>query len=171
MTYSEMSKVAPSILTRVYNAPKQLVYDAWTKVEHLQKWMFPQKGFTCDYVTADIRPGGSSLHKMTTPTGHQMWLLTKYDDMTPPDTIVFRQYMSNEAGEILPHPQMPNWPKDMRVTINLEEAEGKTSLELVWEPVEPTVDEIEAFESTREQHGNGWGAGLEQLTNYLNDLS
>jgi len=72
MTSSEMSKVAQSILTRVYEAPKQFVFNAWTKVEHLQKWMFPQKGFTCDYVTADIRPGGTSLHKMTTVTGHQV---------------------------------------------------------------------------------------------------
>ncbi|MCI0415885.1 SRPBCC domain-containing protein [bacterium] len=162
--------VEPSILIREFIAPRQLVFDAWTQVKHLKNWMFPQKGFTCEYVSADIKPGGSSLHKMIAPNGHEMWLLTKYEEVNPPESLVFRQYISNEAGDILPNTQMPNWPKEMRTTIKLEEVDGKTKLQLVWQPINPTKEEAEAFEASRSQHGNGWGRGFDQLASYLGTL-
>ena len=81
--------VEPTIITRELRAPKQLVFDAWTQPERLENWMFPQKGFTCEYIKADITPGGSSLHKLTAPNGFEMWLLTKYEEITAPDRLVF----------------------------------------------------------------------------------
>ena len=162
--------VEPSILTREFAAPRQLVFDAWTQVEHLEKWMFPQKGFTCKYVSAEIKPGGSSLHKMIAPNGHEIWLLTKYEEVYSPEALVFRQYNSNEAGDILPNPQMPNWPKELRTTIKLEEVDGKTKLQLIWQPINPTKEEAEAFEATRSQHPKGWGGGFDQLITYLGTL-
>jgi uncharacterized protein YndB with AHSA1/START domain len=159
--------VEPTILTREYNAPRQLVFDAWTQPEHLKNWQFPFKGFTCEFAYADIKPGGSSLHKMTAPNGFEMWLLTKYEEINPPKSLVFRQYNSNEAGDILPNPQMPNWPKEMRTTIKLEEVGDKTKLQLIWQPVNPTEEEAQAFEASRPEQDKGWGGGLEQLDVYL----
>ena len=163
-------KVEPSILTREYNAPRQLVYDAWTQVEHLKNWQFPQQGFSCEYVSAEIVPGGSSLHKMTAPNGFEMWLLTKYEELDSPKRVVFRQYISNEEGDILPNPHIPNWPKETRVTVKLEEAGDKTQLELIWEPVNPTKEEAEAFTKAISEQGSGWSSGLEQLDIYLGNL-
>jgi uncharacterized protein YndB with AHSA1/START domain len=165
------NEIEPTILTREYDAPRQLVFDAWTKPEHLRNWQFPFKGFKCEFVSADITPGGSSLHKMTAPNGFEMWLFTKYEEITPPTSIVFRQYPANEAGDIISNPQMPNWPKEMRTTINLEEANGKTQLQLIWQPIDPTKEEAETFEASRPEHDNGWGAGLEQLDSYLRSES
>lgn len=162
--------VKPTILTREYNAPRQLVFDTWTQPEHLKNWQFPFKGFTCEFVSADIKHGGSSLHKMTAPNGFEMWLLTKYEEISPPESLVFRQYNSNETGDILPNPQMPNWPKELRTTIKLEEVGSKTKLQLIWQPINPTREEAEAFESSRSEHGKGWGGGLEQLEGYLGTL-
>jgi len=132
--------------------------------------MFPFQGFTCEYLAADIRPGGSSLHKMTAPNGFEMWLLTKYEAITPPESLVFRQYNSNESGDILPNPQIPNWPKEMRTIIELEEAAGKTRLQLIWQPINPSKEEAEAFVASRPDHEKGWGGGLEQLDVYLGTL-
>jgi len=162
--------VEPTILTREYDAPIQLVFDAWTQVDHLKNWQFPQKGFTCEYLYADIKPGGSSLNKMTAPNGFEMWLLTKFEEINPPNNLVFRQYNSNESGDILPNPQMPNWPKELRTTINLDEVDGKTKLQLIWQPINPTKEEAEAFEVSRSEHNKGWGGGFEQLSIYLATL-
>ena len=159
--------VEPTILTREYNAPRELVFEAWTKAEHLQNWQVPFKGFQCEFAYAEIKPGGSSLHKMTAPNGFEMWLLTKYEKIAPPESIVFRQYNSNEAGDILPNPQNPNWPRELRTTILLEEIDGKTKLQLIWQPINPTKEEAEAFEASRSEHDKGWGGGLEQLDAYL----
>lgn len=170
MTDNEI-KVAPTIFTREFNAPRQLVFDAWTQVAHLKNWMFPFKGFVCEYLHADIKTGGSSLHKMTAPNGHEMWLLTRYEAVDPPETLVFRQYNSNAAGEILPNPQMPHWPKELRATVKLEDLGDKTRLQLIWQPINPTKEEAEAFEASRAEHQKGWGGGFDQLANYLQTLS
>jgi uncharacterized protein YndB with AHSA1/START domain len=170
MTNDNELAVKPTILTREYNAPRRLVFDAWTEPEHLKNWQYPFKGFSCEFAYADIKPGGSSLHKMTAPNGFEMWLLTKYEEITPPENLVFRQYNSNEAGDILPNPQMPNWPKELRTTIKLEAVGGKTKLQLTWQPINPTQEEAEAFEASRSEHGKGWGGGLEQLDAYLGTL-
>ena len=69
--------IRPSVIVREFDAPRELVFDAWTQVEHLNKWMFPMPGCQCDFVTADIQNGGTSLHKVTMPNGHEMWLFTK----------------------------------------------------------------------------------------------
>lgn len=170
MSNDKESSVEPSILTREFNAPLQLVFEAWTQVDHLKNWMFPSAGFTCQYVSAEIKSGGTSLHKMMAPNGFEMWLYTKYEEVSPPDTLVFRQYASNEAGDILPNPQMPNWPKELRTTIKLKEVEGKTHLTLIWQPINPTKEEAEAFEASRPDHNNGWGGGFDQLTIYFESL-
>lgn len=162
--------VAPSIFTREFNAPRQLVFDAWTQVDHLINWMFPQVGFVCEYVTTEIKTGGSTLHKMTAPNGHEMWLFTKYEKVTSPDTIIFRQYNSNADGDILPG-HMPDWPNEMLATVLLEEINGKTKLELIWQPMEVTQAEIDAFEASRSQHVNGWGSGFDQLATYLEKIN
>jgi uncharacterized protein YndB with AHSA1/START domain len=164
---SESILIEPTIIVREYKAPKQLVYDAWTQVEHLKHWNFPFSGFVCQYVRTDIKAGGSTLHKMTTPNGFEMWLLTTFEELNPPSSIVFRQYNSNEKGEILDNMQIPNWPKEMRTTINLEETDGTTKLTLIWQPINPTKEQAQAFESSRANHTKGWGGGLEQLGIYL----
>ncbi len=158
-------RVEPSMLTQTYKAPQQLVFDAWTKVEHLNQWMFPMPGCSCEFVSADIKTDGTSLHKMTMPNGNEMWLFTKYEEVSAPNTLVFFQYMSNPAGEILPNPHMPTWPKDMRATLTFEDMGDETALTFAWEPINPTEEEAATFESMREQ--NGWASGLQQLSVYL----
>lgn len=157
--------VRPSILEREYAAAPDVIFDAWTKPELLQQWMFPMPGCTCDYTQADIRPGGTSLHKITMPNGNAMWLLTKYEEVQRPDKLVFFQYMANEAGDIQPNTHMPNWPKDMRLTLTLEPKGDGTKLILAWEPHNPTEAEAKVFDEMRDQ--NGWASGLDQLERFL----
>ena len=165
---SEIS-VEPSILSRDYNAPMQLVYEAWTDEEHLCKWQAPNAEISCEYASADIRAGGSTLHKMVMPSGNEMWLLTEYQELSPYTTIVFTQYQSNEAGEIMP-PPMPNWPKEIRATIKLSEVSGVTNMQFIWQPIDPTEEEAQAWEASRSQHGKGWGGSFELLAGYLAKL-
>jgi uncharacterized protein YndB with AHSA1/START domain len=99
-----------------------------------------------------------------------MWLFTQYEEVSSPDKLVFLQCFSNKNGDIVLMQHIPNWPKDMLATQLFEEADGKTTIKFLWEPRNPTAEEIVAFESTREDHGKGWGAGMLQLNNYLSSL-
>lgn len=161
--------VEPSIIIRNFNAPMQLVYEAWTQEEHLCKWQVPNADTICEFKAADIRAGGSALHKMVMPNGMEMWLLTKYQELDPYSTIVFTQYQSNEKGEVMP-PPMPNWPKEISATIQLSEENGVTNMRFIWQPVNPTKEEAEAWEASRPQHGKGWGGSFELLAGYLAKL-
>jgi uncharacterized protein YndB with AHSA1/START domain len=161
--------VEPSVLTRDYKASRQMVFDARTQEQHLCKWQVPNAEVKCDYKFADIKAGGSALHKMTMPSGGEMWILTEYQELTPPHTIVFTQYESNENGDILAA-RMQNWPKEIRATIKLSEADGVTHMEFIWQPINPTTAEAEAWDASRSQHGKGWGGGFEMLANYLSTL-
>lgn len=164
--------IKPSAIIREFNAPRQLVFDAWTQAKHLNHWMFPMQGCQCEFVTANIVSGGTSLHKVTMPNGHEMWLFTKYEEVTKPEKLVFLQYMSNENGDIIPMQHIPNWPKDMLATLLFEEtSQGGTKLTFLWEPRNPTPEELSVFEATRADHQQGWGAGMEQLSHYLQSLS
>ncbi|MCP4429608.1 MAG: SRPBCC domain-containing protein [Gammaproteobacteria bacterium] len=164
-------KVQPSEIIREFKAPRQLVFDAWTQVEHLNNWMFPMQGCSCEFVSADITDGGSSLHRVTMPNGHEMWLFTRYEEVKSPQKLVFLQYFSNQNGDIVPMTHIPDWPKDMLATLLFEEiSENNTRLTFLWEPRDPTSQEVEAFESTRADHESGWGAGMEQLRIYLSAL-
>lgn len=158
--------VEPSILTRDFNAPMTLVYEAWTQEDHLCQWQTPNVNVVCAYKSADIRTGGSALHKMLMPNGNEMWLLTKYQKLNPHDTIVFTQYNSNENGDILP-PPMPNWPKEIQATIKLSETNGVTHMQFIWQPINPTAEEATAWQASRAQHGKGWGGSFELLAAYL----
>lgn len=164
-------KIEPSVITREFNAPRQLVFDAWTKVEHLSNWMFPMPGCTCEFVSSDISDNGSSLHKVTMPNGYEVWLYTKYVEVRSPEKLVFLQYMSNQNGDIVPNPHIPNWPKDMLASLSFEaSSKNKTKLTFLWEPQEPTLEEVAAFEASRADHNKGWGAGMAQLETYLSSF-
>lgn len=158
--------VEPSVLNRDFNAPMQLVYEAWTQEQHLCQWQVPNAQVKCEYQTANIESGGSALHKMIMPNGHEMYLLTKYHELSPYHTIVFTQYQSNAQGDILP-PMMPNWPKEIRATITLSESDGVTSMSFVWQPITPTKDEAEGWEASRSQANNGWAGAFEILAGYV----
>ncbi len=165
------SKIEPSQIVREFNAPRQLVFDAWVNVEHLVNWMFPVQGCTCEYLSFDIKDDGSSLHKVTMPNGFEMWLLTKYEEVKAPEKLVFLQYMSNEAGEIVANERMPDWPKHMLATLHFEAVDDtRTKLTFLWEPRNPTSKELAVFEASRADHGKGWGAGMDQLARYIEAL-
>ena len=160
------TNVEPTVLTCELNAPMQHVYNAWTQKEHLCKWQIPNEDVECEYQFADIQSGGKALHKMCMPSGSEMWLLTIYHELNPHHTITFTQYPSNESGDILP-PPMPNWPKDIQATIKLSEANGTTTMEFIWQPMNPTLEEAQAWDASKSQHGKGWGGAFELLSKYL----
>lgn len=164
--------VIPSELIREFNAPRELVFDAWTHVKHLNNWMFPMPGCQCDFVSANIVAGGESLHKLTMPNGNEMWLLTKYEEVVAPERLVFLQYFSNDQGDELAMPHMPDWPRHMLATLRFEEiSENRTKLTFLWEPRDATAAELLVFETTRSDHDKGWGAGIEQLHLYIETIN
>jgi len=65
------------VLTRLFDAPRSLVFKAWTEPEHLARWWGP-RGFTSTIIANDVRPGGAYRFHMRGPEGDDHWLQGVY---------------------------------------------------------------------------------------------
>jgi len=104
------------VVTRTFNAPARIVFEAWTKPELLKRWWVPKStGMSLSSCEADVRTGGSYRFEFDTGGPEPMAFFGKYLEVTPPSRIVW----TNEEGE-----------DGSVTTVTFEEKEGKTLLVL-----------------------------------------
>jgi len=161
-----MKTTEPFVLSRVFDAPRDRVWKAWTEVERLKQWFSP-KGFTVIAATMDLRPGGSYHYGMRTPTGQEMWGKWVFREIKAPERLVLVNSFSDAAGNLTRHPMAPTWPLEMLSSTTFTEQAGKTTLTLEWLPLNASAVEIATFEAGRAGMTMGWTGTMEQLTAYL----
>ncbi len=154
------------VLTRTFDAPRALVYRVWTDAEHLARWFGP-KGFPVFASRLDLRPGGVYHYGMRAGNGNEMWGRWTFEEVVPPERIVFRNSFSDPQGGATRHPMAPDWPLEMRSTVTFTEAGGRTTLTLRAVAVNATESERRAFEAGFQGMTAGWGGTLDQLAAYL----
>src|SRR5258706_14903907 len=72
------------VITRVFAAPRELVWKAWTERDRLMQWFGP-KGFTMPTAKMDFRPGGVFHYCMRSAEGHEMWGTFVYREIVAPE--------------------------------------------------------------------------------------
>lgn len=139
-------------LTRDFDAPRALVFKAWTDPQHLVRWWGP-KDFTLPHYQQDFRVGGTYRLCMRSPEGEDHWVWGVYREIVEPERIVFTWNRD-------PHPEMPR--AESVVSVTLSEHGGGTRLTL----------HHAIFQSTRDrnEHVGGWTQCLERLANYVETL-
>src|SRR5262245_1054188 len=92
--------------SRVFNAPRALVWWAWTEKEGLAQWWGP-KGCTIRVARHDLRPGGMFHYEMQMPSGDSMWGRFTFREIAAPERLVFVNSFSDENAGITraPFPQ------------------------------------------------------------------
>ena len=85
------------VVTRVFDAPAELVWKAWTDPQHVMRWWGPI-GFTSPACEMDVRAGGTSLVCMRSPEGQDLYLTWTYREIDPPSRIEFIQNLADEDG-------------------------------------------------------------------------
>ncbi|MDR9855687.1 SRPBCC domain-containing protein [Paenibacillus sp. VCA1] len=154
------------LLTRVFDAPRELVFKVWTDPEHFCKWWGP-KGFSLNVSKMDVRPGGLFLGSQTSPEGHVMWGKFVYQEVNAPEKLVYVQSFSDEEGNTVRAPFNPNWPLEIINILTLTEENGKTALTLRGGPVNATEEERAAFSGMAPMLEQGFGGTFDQLADYL----
>jgi len=154
------------VLAREFAAPRQLVWDAWTKPEHLQRWFGP-KGFSLSVGAFDFKPGGTFLYGMKSPDGHAMWGKWTFREIVPPEKLVVITSFSDAQGGVTRHPLSASWPLETLSTTTLAEKDGKTTLTLRWVAINASDEERRTFDAAHDSMTQGWGGTIEQLTAYL----
>ncbi len=103
------------VLTRVFDAPRLLVFEAWTKPEHLMRWYGCRitRLLACDI---DLRPGGSYRFVMRIADGEQHTMSGVYREIVPPARLVYTERFND------------NPDKEALVTFTLSERNGRTTM-------------------------------------------
>lgn len=105
------------VVTRVVDAPRRLVFDAWTNPKHVSKWMLGPEDWTMPVCEIDLRPGGAWHFVWRKSAGAEMAMNGTYREVEPPDRLV-----STESWG-------PEWPETLN-TLVLTESGGQTTITL-----------------------------------------
>jgi uncharacterized protein YndB with AHSA1/START domain len=149
-------------ITRVFEAPRTLVWKVWTDPEHLKHWMGP-RGFVVMHMQHDLRPGGKwriCLHRAVAGEGcgdvrqADLWQSGEYREVVEPERLVFT--FGWDGREDIPR-------HDTLVTITFEEHDGKTTMNF-HQAVFPTIED-------RDGHGFGWNSTFDRLEEYVREAS
>src|ERR671919_1560212 len=120
------------VIIRIFDAPRELVWKAWTDPEHFKRWWGP-KDFTCPFCEMDFRVGGKYLNCMRSPEGQDYWSTGIYREIIPMERIVFTDCFADEKGNVVPATHYgfsADFHLEMLVTVIFEDQNGKTKLTL-----------------------------------------
>lgn len=160
----------PFIITRTFNAPRALVWRAWTDATELAKWFGPT-GSTMPNCTMDLRPGGVFHYRMIAAQGFEMWGRWVFREVVAPEKLVMIQSFSDAQGGISSHPMSPTWPRETLARTTFTEHAGKTTVEVHWLVWNGTDEEHATFDAAHGSMTQGWGGTMDRLTAYLADHS
>jgi uncharacterized protein YndB with AHSA1/START domain len=153
-------------ISRVFDAPRDLVWRVFTEPEHLMHWWGP-KGFTMVSCKVDLRPGGVFHYCMRSPNGDEGWGKWVYREIAAPERLVTVVSFTDDEGNLLRHPMSPTWPLEMLHTVILTEREGKTTLTAYAVPTNATEEERKTFRAAHGSMEQGFIGTLDQLDAYL----
>jgi uncharacterized protein YndB with AHSA1/START domain len=136
------------VITRIFDAPRKLVFAAWTKKEHLTRWSAP-KGFTIPFSEGDARPGGAWKACMRTPEGEDLWLSGIYREVVEDEWLVFT-HAWEEKGQR---------GHETIVTVRFTDHGKKTKMVFHQGPFESVGE--------RDGHTGGWNQCFDRLAGLL----
>ena len=108
------------VITRLLDAPRELVFEAWTRPEHMVRWWGP-RDFTVPTCEVDFRPGGAFRVCIRSPDASEYWIRGTYCRIAAPEHIDFTCEADDASGNLF---------ATEFITVNLAEQGGKTKLTL-----------------------------------------
>ena len=151
-------------ITREFDAPRELVFKAWTDCDHFSHWFGP-KDFTTPHCAIEPRPGGTWTSAMRSPEGNEFWSSGTIVEIDEPSRFVVDEGFSDEHGSRVSaqeYGMSDDMPSEERMTVTLEEHRGRTRL-TVRQGIPTDVAE-------RNGAPQGWQETLDKLDAYLHEL-
>jgi uncharacterized protein YndB with AHSA1/START domain len=141
------------VIRRVVDAPRRLVFKAWTDPKHMAQWWGPH-GFTNPVCELDVRPGGAIRIHMRGPNGTVYPMTGVYQEIVEPERLVFTSAALDEEGRPL---------FEVLNTVTFAEQGGKTTLTTQARVVTSTAGAAPYLQGME----TGWTQTLERLSGYL----
>ncbi|MEL7833171.1 SRPBCC domain-containing protein [Fodinibius sp. Rm-B-1B1-1] len=150
------------VITRHFDAPRALVWEAWTHPGKIKQWWGP-KDFSCPHASIDLRKGGSYLNCMRSPEGKEFWSTGTYKKINAPSKLVCTDSFADSEGNLVPASYYgfeEDFPLTMEIVLQLDEINSKTRMTL-------KHIGIPAGDMTKETK-RGWNQSFDKLNAYLN---
>ena len=141
-------------MTRVFDAPRRLVWEAWTNPDHVPHWLLGPPGWTMPVCEIDLRPGGVWRFVWRHADGREMEMRGVYREITPPERLVTTESWGGD------------WPETLNTLILIEEA-GKTRMTQT--VLYPSKEARDAALKTGMKYGVSMS--FDRLTDYLRILA
>ncbi len=162
-----MAELPTYVLERDFDSPRNLVWKAWTDADLVSHWYGP--GVETIIHELEVKPGGQWLLEMRMGGGSHYQRLD-YVAVDPEASFAAIQFMTDENWNPIPNPMMPNWPRQIRLELHLEDAGEKTHMRMTWTPHDATEDELTCFSQAVGNMDKGWQAGMDLLARQLDSL-
>ena len=162
-----MSEVPEYKLDRVFNAPRELVWRAWTDPDLLHRWYGPNiETVIHDF---DLKPGGAWLNEMKWG-GNSDFSKMVFQEVTPPERLIWRHSSTDSDWNIIANPMMADWPKVLLTTVTFTDEVDKTNVRLTQVPIDASEAEIACFAAAMSNMDGGWGKGYAIIDELLQEL-
>jgi uncharacterized protein YndB with AHSA1/START domain len=169
MPQNQSASVSPGaektvVISRVFDAPRELVFEAWTKPEYLLRWFAPHDcSFHIERI--DVRPGGG-FHSCIRDQSFECWCLGVYHEIVRPERLVYSLAIADQHGNKVTPASVGHdarWPPETLLAVTFEDLDGKTKLTLRQDVSESLAKQTGAYPS--------WIEMLERLDELLREES
>lgn len=153
------------VITRTFDAPVELVFEAWTNPRHLLRWFAPG-GCSLRFVSIDVRPGGMFHSCISDPSFGECWCVGTYQEISRPERLVYSLAMADRHGNKVAPASVGHdarWPQETKLVVTFEDVDGKTRLTLRQSVSESLAKETGAYP--------GWLSMLDRLDELLQTQS
>ncbi|HYE31087.1 MAG TPA: SRPBCC domain-containing protein [Methylomirabilota bacterium] len=162
------SNLPEFLSVRTLEAPRDVVFKAWTERDQLARWWGP-KGLELGIAKLDLRPGGIFHYSMKLPNGSLMWGRFIYEEIQPPQRLAYVSSFSDPEGNIAPAP-FPGKIPLIHTVVTFDDIPNGTRQTLRARPHNATQEEIDTFASMQSSLNAGFNGTFDQLVAYLKTL-
>jgi uncharacterized protein YndB with AHSA1/START domain len=162
-----MSELPEYVFDRLFDAPRDMVWRAWTDPELLHRWYGP--GVETTIHQFDLKPGGAWLNEMKWGNKSDFSKMV-FQEVTPLEKLVWLHSSCDSDWNIITSPMMANWPRVLLTTVLFTDVGEKTNVRLSQIPVEPTDAEIACFAEKMAGMDRGWGSGYTVMDELFAEL-
>lgn len=157
---------APFFITRVFKAPRDRVWQAWSEKASLEKWWGPE-GCTVEALRFEFRPGGFFHYAMKFNGAPTWWGRFNYREIAAGERIVWLNSFANAQCGIARAPFSEVCPLEIENSATFTEKDGVTTVSLRALPFGESAAERQYFEELKPSLEQGYGGTLDQLASYL----
>lgn len=160
--------VGDEVISRVFAAPRSLVFEVWTNAEHFTRWFGPHGTRVVD-CEIDARPGGVIRFGHRFSDGKTIYVSGTFVEVVRDERIVFTSGFVDEHARPIPHPMFPDWPLDVAIemTVLLDDVDGGTRVRVMHHPIPVELASHPATKRWSPMAREGSTQVLERLGEYL----